>query len=452
MDRKLTIVWIMLMTVLPMVAQNMSIEGFARQGDSMLSQLKVKKDKQQATFLLTTGETGFTFKADGQTEVQAEEGEGLLTLKVPDKTRFLTITHADYGQLTWRAPDKGLRKKKIYHAYLQTYNPDKEYKMQKQWVVFQVSPRDAIVQVDDSLLTRIRQGRAQYYLPLGKHPYKVESPFYETVEDTLELTETEKLLLPVNLQPVYSYLTVKTPFEACRIFLDNKLIGRHEAVSSHLAAGSHRLSVFIDSLCYYDAPVTIGTAEKKVVELATADLQQKSWRQQTRLVSIAADTTSQAVAATDTTKAMAQTARIQAPVTIKAPDNDTEIWLNREMMGYGSWEGMLDEGYYIINTQKDGQESATRYLWVTDEFPKEINVGTPQVDMGFLNVHCNVAGADVYINDSLMGKTPCIVENLPAGKACKVRLELAMYKPAEQKVLILGNDMVDVMMTLRKKK
>ena len=440
----------MLMTVLPMAAQDMSIEGFARQKKSMLSQQKVKKDKHQATLLLTTGETGFTFKADGQTEVQAEEGEGLLTLKVPHKTRFLTITHADYGQLSWRAPDKGLRKKKIYHAYLRTYNPDKEYKLQKQWVVFLVSPRDAIVHVDDSLLTRIRDGRAQYYLPLGKHTYRVESPFYETVEDTLELTDTEKLEVPVALQPAYSYLTVKTPLKDCRIFLDNRPIGRHEAVSSHLAAGSYRLSVFVGSLCYYDAPVTIGAAEKKIVELGIADLRQQPWEQQTRLSSMGVDCTSQNP--TDSTTIMAQTIRIKAPVTIKAHDGDTEIWLNREPVGHGSWEGELEEGYHIINTRKDGQESGTRYLWVTDEFPKEINVGTPQVDFGFLNVHSNVTGADVYINDSLMGKTPCIVEDLPAGKTYRVRLEQAMYKPLEQKVLILGNDIVDVMMPLRKKK
>ena len=57
MGRKLTIAWMMLMTVLPMAAQDMSIEGFARQKDSMLGLQKMKKDKKQATLLLTPGET-----------------------------------------------------------------------------------------------------------------------------------------------------------------------------------------------------------------------------------------------------------------------------------------------------------------------------------------------------------------------------------------------------------
>ncbi|MBR7125291.1 MAG: hypothetical protein IKC86_01620 [Prevotella sp.] len=97
--------------MLPAVAQDMSIVGFAKQKHSPLSSIKIKKDKKQATLLLTTDKKGFKFKADGQTDVVAEEGDGILTLKVPHKTQFLTITHPDYGQYTWRVPGKSLRKR-----------------------------------------------------------------------------------------------------------------------------------------------------------------------------------------------------------------------------------------------------------------------------------------------------------------------------------------------------
>ena len=147
--------------LLPLPAQDMSIVGFGRQKESLVHNLKVKKDKQHAVLLLTTDEKGFTFKADGKTDVQAEEGEGVLTLKVPHKTQFLTISHQDYGQLTWRVPGKSLRKKKTYHAYLQTYNPDKEYKLQKQWVVFQVIPENAIIHVD-SAQVNVMDGKYVY--------------------------------------------------------------------------------------------------------------------------------------------------------------------------------------------------------------------------------------------------------------------------------------------------
>lgn len=282
---RVILIMTMLITMLPAVAQDMSIVGFAKQKHSPLSSIKIKKDKKQATLLLTTDKKGFKFKADGQTDVVAEEGDGILTLKVPHKTQFLTITHPDYGQYTWRVPGKSLRKKKCYHAYLQTYSPNEEYKLQKQWVVFMVSPAKAIVHVD-STLTRIMDGKAQFHLPLGKHPYMVEAPFYQTVKDTLEVTEEQKIILPVYLQPEYSYLAVKTPSTAWRILIDNQQIGNGEAVSSHLSAGIHRLSVFKGNVCYYDAPVEVGEAEKKVVVLTAADFQPRTWREQRKLPSV----------------------------------------------------------------------------------------------------------------------------------------------------------------------
>ena len=418
----------------------MNIIGFARQKKSLIRDVKIKKDKKQAILLLTTDEKGFTFKADGQTDIEAEEGDGLLTLKAPHKTQFLTITHPDYGQLSWRVPGKSLRKKKCYHAYLQTYNPEKKFKLQKQWVVFQVIPEKAVIHVDSTMI-RTMDGKAQFHLPIGKHPYMVESPFYQTIEDTLEVMDDQKLIQPVRLQPIYSYLRVKTPFPSCQILIDNQLIGQYEAVSSHLAAGRHRLSVFCDSLCYYDAPIIVGPAEKKVVVLTASQLKQQPWHERKKFQP------------TDTLMVYTGTpAPIKAPVTIKTQDEYTDILLNRELVGNGTWEGLLEEGFYIINTRKDGWESMARYLWVKDEFPKEVSIGDPQVDFGFLNIHSNVMGANVYVNDSLRGTTPCIVEDLPAGRNCLVRLELPEYKSVEQKVYVLGNDIVDVELTMKKRK
>lgn len=440
----------MLVSMLPMAAQNMSIVRFGKQKKSLIKDIKVSRDLKMATFILTTDEKGFTFKADGTTEVKAEEGEGMLTLKVPHKTHYITVTHPDYGQLTWRVPSGSLRKKKIYQAYLQTYNPDKEYKKEKQWVVFKVSPETAVVYVD-SVMTRTMNGEAQFYVTVDrKHPYKVISPFYQDMEDSLVVHAEQKLILPVNLQPKYSYLKVKAPVAACRILVDNQMIGYQEAVSGHLTEGTHRLTVFIGSYCCYDAPVAIGAAEKKTVELTHSDLIPRPWKEGARMIS------SELPTDTAATKkgiiAGTGTSGVKAPVKIIAHDADTEILLNRELIARGKWEGTLPEGFYVVNTRKDGGESLVRYLWVENDFPQELKIGSPQIDFGLLNIHSNVTGAKVFVNDSLMGTTPCIVENLPAGKTFMVRLEMPDYKKVEQKVLVLGNDMVDVELTMKKKR
>lgn len=460
MKGKALVLMLMLIAVLPTVAQDMSIVGFAKKKGSLIRNLLVERDSKQATLLLSTDEKGFTFKADGTTEVQAEQDDGRLIVKVPHKTRYLTITHPDYGQMTWRVPSGSLRKKKIYHAYLQTYHPDKEYKLRSQWVTFRTIPAEAIVQVD-SMLVRTMSGEAQFYLPEGRHPYTVESPFYQPVNDTLEITPTKKLVLPVQLQPVYSYLQVSTPHKDCRILVDNQQIGFHEAVSQHLSPGEHRLSVFVGQSCYYDAPVTIGAAEKKVVTLTLADLREvvrqrgaggRSLKPLSATPTLAQDQGAGSEANTPgSNPPPTMEKKVLAPVKISTPDSLAQILVDREVVGRGSWEGKLGEGFHLIHTRNGGEESTPRYLWVENDFPLEIKIGTPQAEHGLLNIHSNVIGASVFVNDRLMGLTPCIVKNLPAGETMRVRLEMACYKPVEQKVLVMGNDMVDVDMRMKKK-
>ena len=86
--------------------QQMNIDGFARLKRPLWKRSKVTVDKKLAILDLYTSEKGFQFTADGKTAVEAEEGEGVITLKVPHKTRFVTVKHPDYGQLVWRVPKK----------------------------------------------------------------------------------------------------------------------------------------------------------------------------------------------------------------------------------------------------------------------------------------------------------------------------------------------------------
>ena len=142
--------------------------------------------------------------------------------------------------------------------------------------------------------------------------------------------------------------------------------------------------------------------------------------------------------------------RFFASVTIKAPNDSTEIWVDREMVGTGSWEGRLADGYHIVNTRKDGLESRTTDLWIEDENPVIIELMPPMTAYGLLNVHSNEVGAKVYVNGVMLGVTPCVVDHLPAGMNCKIRLSLEGFWDAETEVQVIANDMVDVDLKLKR--
>lgn len=299
-------------------------------------------------------------------------------------------------------------------------------------------------------MSLIRNGMAQFNLPVGKHAYRVEAPFYEEYADTLELTDSTKLLVPVVLQSFYSYLTVRTPMSDGTIYLNGQPIGKGGATSGHLQAGSHRLQVMKGKTCYYDSVISVSRGEKKIVNLAMADLHVIPTVAKQAITPVVEPVAQDTIKAQPESNAVAAVTEGSAKVTITAPDDTTEIWVNREPMAYGKWEGELALGYYKISTRKDGLESKPIELWVDDTLPKILDLKAPQASYGLLNIHCNVVGATVFLNDAKVGMTPCVLENLPDSKPCRIRLVSDGYKNAEAMVVPIGNDMVDVNLIMKR--
>jgi len=209
--------------------------------------------------------------------------------------------------------------------------------------------------------------------------------------------------------------------------------------------------VLKDSLRYYDADFSIGWSEKKTIELTADDLHPVSKKiSRGRIVWSEEQDLSKSDSADYTPVVVLEP--LKAPVTIKALDENTSIWVNREMKGYGTWEGELEEGFYLISTEKDGLESRSTTLWVDDSTPKNIELLAPMNNYGMINVHSNEIGADVYINGKLAGKTPCVVKNLPSGSNCQVRLVKAGYYEVEKEIQIVGNDLTDISLKLKKRR
>ena len=420
MQKRLLVILLIAVLFLPCAAQKISIGQFKRVKFDLATRKFLPVDKKMATLDLKTDEKGFTFKADGKTPIAAQEGDGQITLLAPHKTAYLLVEHPDYGQLMWKVPGKGLRKKKHYRAIMQTDKPGKEYKLSKQWVVFQVIPENAILQVD-STVALVRNGLAQFHLPLGKHGYHVEAPFYEELSDTV---------LPVLEGHIY---------------VDGQPIGKGEATSGRLQPGDHQVLVTQNETCYVDTVVNLGIGEKRVLTLQASDL----W---VRPLMARAVTPGVLKEAADDSTAMAANVpldSLKAQVTITAPDEETQIWLNREPLAYGKWEGKLALGFYIVSTLKEGLESKPIFLYVDDTLPKVLDMSLPKASYGVLNIHSNVVGATIILNQVEVGITPCILENLPATVACRIVLKKEGYHDAKLTVMPVPNDMLDVELNMK---
>ena len=424
-------------------AQQMEVNDFKKAKRTWLKRLLGKapsSDKQKAIIDLKTTEKGFTFTSNGKDAAEAEEGDGVITVKAPDKTRYLTIKHPQFGNLTWRVPVKYLKRKKHYRATLLASDPTKEYKPQQQWVVMTIEPKDAIVTMD-STVTLLTNGQYAAAIAPGQHKYKIEAPFFEEQADSFLLTDTARVELNIKLQPAYAYVTVQTPWKSGEIYIDGLYVDKGEGTSRRIQSGQHRLSVFLAETCVYDNMFSIGKAEKKNIVVTKQDFKVQPLKKTTPTMTGASQREISAKTAPD----------IQAPVTLKAADGNIRILVDREYVGTGQWNGKLSQGYHIINTMKDSIESKTTELWIVDSNPQEVNLAVPETSKALLNIHSNVIGADIYINKVHVGSTPTIVQQLPADRQYTVSLQKEGYKDTKVTVVPKGNEMTEVKIKMKRK-
>lgn len=431
------------MAVFPVMAQRMHVEDFGRYKKLFLHKASFTTDKRQALLDFFTNEKGFQFFVE-DAPVAATEGEGMVTLALPHRTGSLIIKHPVYGQLAWKVPNGVLKKKKHYHAYLHTESLEKEFRQQKQWALISTVPERAIVYVD-TVIHPLLDGNLSLYLPLGRHVCRIESPFYQTLNDTIELTDIVRFEKRYVLQPFYAYLTVETDWPDARICLDGDSLGLQRVETSRLMPGRYRLIVNLGDSLYYEQWLELANAERKVVDLHGIELRPFPQLGQSIEMSGFPD---EVLADSMASDGLQEQSGQWADVHITAFDADTEIWLNRERLGQGEWRGNLAPGFYAVSSRKEGLDSRTDFFWVDAGKSVELNLISPLADYGLLNVSCDEVDATVFLNGLAIGSAPCVLRNLPVGRTYRVRL-VKGRKAAETLVRLRGNDIVNVKLKLK---
>lgn len=431
------------MAVFPVMAQRMHVEDFGRYKKPFLHKASFTTDKRQALLDFFTNEKGFQFFVE-DAPVAATEGEGMVTLALPHRTGSLIIKHPVYGQLAWKVPNGVLKKKKHYHAYLHTESLEKEFCQQKQWALISTVPERAIVYVD-TVIHPLLDGNLSLYLPLGRHVCRIESPFYQTLNDTIELTDIVRFEKRYVLQPFYAYLTVETDWPDARICLDGDSLGLQRVETSRLMPGRYRLTVNQGDSLYYEQWLELANAERKVVDLHGIELRPFPQLGQSIELSGFPD---EVLADSMASDGLQEQSGQWADVHITAFDANTEIWLNRERVGQGEWRGNLAPGFYAVSSRKEGLDSRTDFFWVDAGKSVELNLISPLADYGLLNVSCDEVDATVFLNGLAIGSAPCVLRNLPVGRTYRVRL-VKGRKAAETLVRLRGNDIVNVKLKLK---
>ena len=407
---------------LPLAAQQMSVDGFTR-----LRGIRIQKDKSAALLDLYTQENGFTILGEENEPLDLEECDGFIRIRMPRKTSHLSIRHQEYGQLSWKTPSP-LKKRRHYQANLYAVDPTKEFKATHQWVLLHVKPENAIVHLD-SLSKSVRNGFTDFFLPLGNHHYRVEAPFFEAEEGSFTLTDSLRKDISVNLQPQYSYLSVKTDLRGGTLLIDGTPIRTEEATSYRLGEGYHHVTYLKADKCLYDSLLFVNKASKQIIELYVNGLP--------------ASSSTSGYSPDDTLSVM-------VPVSLSCKDPEAEIMVDREIVGNGLWEGMLPLGFHLFNARKNGQEGDCIRVLLKDAFPQEITLMAPGTGMGLINVYSNLKDARISIDGKDRGSAPQLIW-LDASCTHEVTVYGPGYKQKKCKVRPKAGAQTDIYFRLKKR-
>ena len=185
---------------------------------------------------------GFAFKTDlGSEIVERANRNGEIWLWVSPGLKYLRIMHRDMGQYELHLLDHVSRVEAL-HTYKVTIRGTEQGKdrITQQYLMFQIMPANALLEVDGQLWSVDADGTAMKYVDFGTYSYRVMASDYftETGKVTVDDPENTKIV-PVTLKPNFAEITLAVDADA-EIWVNNQKKGTHRWTGS-LGNGTYKI-------------------------------------------------------------------------------------------------------------------------------------------------------------------------------------------------------------------
>ena len=402
-------------------AQEISVKSFrALPMDMTASSIEGKRIDQNgqvaALIKVMTTETGFVFEGGTLGIVDTQQRVGEIWVWVPRASRKITILHQRLGGLRdYRYPIE-IESERTYEMVLTTAKivTTVEEEVRQQYLIIQVNPKDAVLEVDDEPKEVSSDGMWQQFVDFGTYTYRVQAPNYHPEAGRVTVDDpNNKAIVTVNLKPNFGWIEVKgVNVQDANVYIDNALIGKAPCRSEALKSGEHSVKIVKGMYKPYTERVTVSDNETTMVSPSlTADF---------------------------------------AKVTLKV-DADAEIWVNEEKKGIRSWTGDLASGTYRIECRKASHEPTVTTKEITNTMNGEtIVLSTPKPIYGSLNVESTPGFAKIFIDGESMGETPNFISQVLIGQH-ELKLTKDGYADHTENITIAKGERMQVKATLSEK-
>ena len=398
---------VVLFTVLLLVdivsAQNINVASFKLLENDLTANTTGTMENDQngetaALIKVVTTQQGFVFDGGMIGIVKTKQGVGEVWVYVPHGIKKLTIQHPQLGVLRDYYFPVPIEKARTYEMVLTTGKVETvvTHSVNKQFVVFNVNPANAVVELNDEMLTVDSEGYATKGVPYGTYNYRVSCADYHTEAGRVTVTADGKAEVNVTLRPNFGWIKLDgaEDLRGAYVYIDNVRVGQLPFVSGNIKSGKHRVKIVKNMYKPYEQPIVVEdneTSELKVEMIPNF-----------------------------------------AVVTLTA-DAESEIWIDGEHRGKGRWSGRLEVGDYVVEVKKESHRAASQVLHINTTGEKTFELQSPIPIYAPLEISSTPLRATVYIDGVEVGETPIMKSDILVGRH-RVKFEKEGYGSVEQTV------------------
>lgn len=103
-------------------------------------------------------------------------------------------------------------------------------------------------------------------------------------------------------------------------------------------------------------------------------------------------------------------------LTINAEDSSVEIYINGNSYGWGTWEGLVEEGDYTIEGRKHRYYTHEQTVNVDGKNQKTVKIPALTPICGSLKINVQPYGSEIIVNDKNQGVSPMLIHNIIVGE------------------------------------
>ena len=213
--KRLYALFLSLLMALTLHAQSLVVQSFQHDETDLTAitagTIVIDQNGQKCALIkVETSQTGFSFDAGSLGVVKTEQKVGEIWVYVPEGVKRLTISHQQLGVLRDYDLGQTLKRGKTYILKLTSGEVQTVIKQARtsQYVVFEVTPKNAVVELNGELLTTV-DGMATKMMRFGTYDYRVQAPDYQPEVGKIEVNNPkEKHTVKVSLKSTLSMVAL----------------------------------------------------------------------------------------------------------------------------------------------------------------------------------------------------------------------------------------------------